>query len=124
MLMDRFGDFTRETEAIGSDRVAKANELCDSVIGQGHPDSPTIAEWKDRINDLWDDLRELCKTRTQQLQASYDFHKFHVDCRETLDRIMVISSHLVFSLFIVRKAGISLVINRVDLPVVAWKLSN
>ena len=89
MLMDRFGDFTRETELIGTERVAEANKKCDEQITSAHPDSAQIAEWKDRINDLWDDLRELCKTRTQQLQASFDFHEFHIDCHETLDRILV-----------------------------------
>lgn len=45
----------------------------------------------DRIKDLWEDCKELCKTRLQQLQASYNLYKFYLDCKETLERILVLN---------------------------------
>lgn len=46
MLLDRFKDFARDTKMIGEERVARANEICDQLIGGGHSDAATIAEWK------------------------------------------------------------------------------
>ncbi|XP_064621468.1 spectrin beta chain-like isoform X3 [Lineus longissimus] len=87
MLKDRFADFAKETEATGTERVNDANELCDQLIGIGHSDAATIAEWKDGLNEAWTDLLELMETRTQMLQASWDLHKFFHDCKDTLERI-------------------------------------
>ena len=89
MLQERFGEFGRETEAIGQERVAAANDNCDREIAAGHTDAATIAQWKDHINELWTDLLELIDTRVQMLKASYDLHKFYYDCKETLERINV-----------------------------------
>ena len=89
MLLERFKEFARETEAIGQERVAAVNEICDANIQAGHSDAATIAEWKDQINEAWTDLLELIDTRTQMLNASYELHKFFYDCKETLERINV-----------------------------------
>jgi spectrin beta len=87
MLRDRFKEFARDTEAIGQERVAAVNEVCDRLINAGHSDAAVIAEWKDTINEMWTDLLELIDTRTQMLAASYELFKFYNDCRETLERI-------------------------------------
>lgn len=84
LLRDRFREFTRETEAVGSERVNAANELCDSLIEQGHSEASEIAAWKDRINEAWADLLELIETRTQLLKAAWDLHKFYCDCQVSL----------------------------------------
>ena len=89
MLRDRFKEFARDTETIGQERVAAVNEICDQLIGAGHSDAATIAEWKDQINEAWADLLELIDTRTQMLAASWELHRFFHDCKETLDRIYV-----------------------------------
>ncbi len=81
LLRDRFREFTRETEAVGSERVTAANELCDSLIDQGHTGAAEIAEWKDNINEAWADLLELIDTRTQLLKTAWDLHKFISDCQ-------------------------------------------
>ncbi|XP_017882681.1 spectrin beta chain isoform X5 [Ceratina calcarata] len=88
LLWERFKEFARDTEAIGSERVAAVNGIADSLIATGHSDAATIAEWKDGLNEVWQDLLELIETRTQMLQASRELHKFFHDCKDVLGRIL------------------------------------
>lgn len=44
--------------------MAATNAVCDQLIGTGHTDAATIAEWKDQINESWSNLLELIETRT------------------------------------------------------------
>ncbi|OZC09778.1 hypothetical protein X798_03181 [Onchocerca flexuosa] len=88
MLIERFLQFARDTENIGSDRVANANDACDQLIAVGHSDAPTIALWKDSLNEAWENLLELIDTRMQMLEASRMLHKFFHDCRDCLSRIL------------------------------------
>ncbi|XP_035827834.1 spectrin beta chain isoform X1 [Aplysia californica] len=88
MLKERFKEFARDTENIGHERVASANEICDDLIASEHSDAASIAEWKDNVNDAWADLLELIDTRTELLQTSWELHKFFYDCKDTLERIV------------------------------------
>ncbi|XP_061173789.1 spectrin beta chain-like isoform X4 [Saccostrea echinata] len=88
MLQDRFREFARETESIGTERVTAANDNCDALIMADHSDSAQIAEWKDNLNEAWNDLLELMDTRTQMLQSSWELHKFYHDCKDILERIL------------------------------------
>ena len=88
MLLERFQQFARDTENIGSERVANANDGCDALIANGHTDAPTIALWKDSLNEAWENLLELMDTRAQILEQSRLLHKFFHDCRDCLSRIM------------------------------------
>ncbi|VDK74725.1 unnamed protein product [Litomosoides sigmodontis] len=88
MLIERFLQFARDTENIGSERVANANDACDQLIAVGHSDAPTIALWKDSLNEAWENLLELIDTRMQMLEASRMVHKFFHDCRDCLSRIL------------------------------------
>merc|ERR1719430_1213655 len=88
LLVDRFREFARDTDAIGSERVAAVNEIADSLISVGHTDAALIAQWKDSLNDAWADLRELIDTRNQMLQASRELHKYFHDCKDVLSRIL------------------------------------
>merc|ERR1712088_1130327 len=88
LLVDRFKEFARDTDAIGSERVAAVNEIADSLISVGHTDAATIAQWKDALNDAWADLGELIDTRTQMLEASKELHKYFHDCKDVLGRIL------------------------------------
>ena len=45
--------------------MAATNGVCDQLIGTGHTDAATIAEWKDQINESWSNLLELIETRTK-----------------------------------------------------------
>lgn len=72
---------------VGVDRVRQANEEANTLIRAGHADAPLIAQWKDRINEAWENLRELMETRRQLLAASYELHKFFWDCKDLLSRI-------------------------------------
>merc|ERR1712241_1516756 len=88
LLVDRFKEFARDTDAIGSERVAAVNEIADSLISMGHTDAALIAQWKDSLNDAWADLGELIDTRSQMLQASQELHKYFHDCKDVLSRIL------------------------------------
>ncbi|KAJ8308165.1 hypothetical protein KUTeg_013039 [Tegillarca granosa] len=88
VLKERFREFARDTESIGTERVSAANENCDRLIAAEHSDSAYIAEWKDNLNEHWNDLLELIDTRTQMLQASWELHKFYHDCKDILERIL------------------------------------
>ncbi|ERL88887.1 hypothetical protein D910_06269 [Dendroctonus ponderosae] len=70
LLWERFKEFAHDTETIGSVRVAGVNVIADSLIAAGHSGPATIAEWKDKLNEAWQDLLELIETRTQMLAAS------------------------------------------------------
>lgn len=87
MLRERFNQFARETENIGNERIALANESADRQINSGHIDSAAIAELKDNLNDSYADLLELMETRKQMLTSSWELHKFFHDCKDILGRI-------------------------------------
>ena len=87
LLVERFKEFAKETDSIGSERVAAVNEIADSLISVGHTDAATIAQWKDSLNDAWADLGELIDTRNQMLEASRELHKYFHDCKDVLSRI-------------------------------------
>merc|ERR1712223_190558 len=88
LLWERFREFARDTESIGSERVNAVNEIADSLISSGHTDAATIAQWKDALNDAWAGLGELIDTRTQMLEASRELHKYFHDCKDVLGRIL------------------------------------
>merc|ERR1711899_417534 len=88
LLVERFKEWAKDTDAIGTERVAAVNEIADSLISVGHTDAATIAQWKDSLNDAWADLGELIDTRSQMLQASQELHKYFHDCKDVLSRIL------------------------------------
>ncbi|XP_070506050.1 spectrin beta chain isoform X5 [Chironomus tepperi] len=88
LLWERFRAFAQDTSTVGSERVAKANGYADELIHAGHSDSAVIAEWKDNLNESWQDLLELIETRTQMLAASRELHKYFHDCKDVLSRIL------------------------------------
>jgi len=88
LLVERFKEWAKDTDAIGTERVAAVNEIADSLISVGHTDAATIAQWKDSLNDAWADLGELIDTRNQMLQASRELHKYFHDCKDVLSRIL------------------------------------
>merc|ERR1719450_930708 len=88
LLIERFREFAKDTESIGSERLAAVNEIGDSLISVGHTDAATIAQWKDSLNDAWADLGELIDTRNQMLEASRELHKYFHDCKDVLSRIL------------------------------------
>lgn len=65
LLWERFKEFARETQAVGSERVATAERIADQMIAMGHSDNATIAQWKEGLKETWQDLLELIETRTQ-----------------------------------------------------------
>jgi spectrin beta len=88
LLWERFKEFAQDTAHVGNERVAKANKIADDLIKSGHSDCSTIADWKDNLNESWQDLLELIETRTQMLAASRELHKYFHDCKDILSRIL------------------------------------
>ncbi|XP_017777112.1 PREDICTED: spectrin beta chain isoform X3 [Nicrophorus vespilloides] len=103
LLWERFKEFAKDTESVGRERVATANDVADHLIATGHSDSATVAEWKDGLNEAWQDLLELIETRTQMLAASRELHKFFHDCKDVLGRI--VEKHVAMSDELGRDAG-------------------
>jgi len=87
-IKERFSQFAAETEAQGQERITAANEGADRLIDAGHSDAPTVAQWKDTVNDAFAELLELIETRKQMLDASWELHKFFHDCKDTLSRVL------------------------------------
>ena len=76
MLQQRFDRFSQETQRIGAERVESVNAIADQLIGSGHSDAATIAEWKSGLNDSWANLLELLETRKQVCFACYSSKAF------------------------------------------------
>ncbi|CAK9304213.1 unnamed protein product [Gordionus sp. m RMFG-2023] len=100
-LRDRFSDFSRETERVGSEKVGTVIRACDTLIHESQKfetsagregsrreleaeDAARVALWKDYISDKWEDLQELLATRADLLDAARNLHKYHYDSRELL----------------------------------------
>ena len=69
MLEERFDRFADETRAIGTERVQTVNAVADQLIGTGHSDAALIAEWKNQLNESWEDLLELLQTRREVMNT-------------------------------------------------------
>lgn len=88
VLQERFKAFTIDMKATGQERIPKINSHIDRLIEAKHGDSAKIAEWKDMLNEAWNDLLELTETRRLLLLASWQLFRFFHDCKDVLARIM------------------------------------
>ena len=82
LLIEKFREFARDTTNTGTERVAATNAVCDQLIGTGHSDAATIAEWKDQINESWAVLLELIETRTkvgEKFLLLWSFKSFSIE---------------------------------------------
>lgn len=61
----RFDRFSEETQNIGQERVETVNAMADQLIGDRHCDVSVIREWKDDLNEAWQNLLELLVTRRE-----------------------------------------------------------
>ena len=75
MLQQRFDRFSQETQRIGAERVESVNAIADQLIGSGHSDAATIAEWKTGLNESWANLLELLETRKKVLILHGPFYQ-------------------------------------------------
>uniref|UniRef100_A0A452I0L2 PH domain-containing protein n=1 Tax=Gopherus agassizii TaxID=38772 RepID=A0A452I0L2_9SAUR len=87
LLQEKFRDFARDTGSVGKERMKSVNQVIEQLIEDGHSEAATMAEWKDELNESWDDLRELIDTRKQLLATSYELHKYLYDGTEILGLI-------------------------------------
>lgn len=88
MLRERFKQFAKDTEKFGKERIDKINETADKLIMNGHTDKNMVANWKEALDEAWNDLLEMIKTRNLELSASHQLHQFMDDCRELHSKIL------------------------------------
>ncbi|KAJ7428987.1 spectrin beta chain, non-erythrocytic 2-like protein [Willisornis vidua] len=84
LLRDKFREFSRDTAALGQERVDAANAAAAALIAGGHPERATVAQWQSALNEAWAELLELVATRAQELAAAHDLQRFRRDARQVL----------------------------------------
>ena len=84
LLKERFAQFEQDTRQIGQERINLVNQVANNLIDGGHTDSSVISQWNDALNQSWEDLLELIRTRTQMLNASWQLQKYFSDCKEVI----------------------------------------
>ncbi|XP_058844035.1 spectrin beta chain, non-erythrocytic 5-like [Acipenser ruthenus] len=72
---------------VGAERVRGCQELADSIILHGHPQSRDIRQTQDQLRQSWEELRELARVRGQRLQEAEEIHKIHRDLTDALANI-------------------------------------
>ncbi|MGH0174376.1 UNVERIFIED_CONTAM: hypothetical protein FKN15_008679 [Acipenser sinensis] len=72
---------------MGAERVRGCQELADSIILHGHPQSRDIRQTQDQLRQSWEELWELARVRGQRLQEAEEIHKIHRDLTDALANI-------------------------------------
>jgi spectrin alpha len=85
LLQKKFDDFLKDLSANES-RVVVANSLADQLLEGGHSDAEAIKARRQALNDRWASLLALSKTRSAELAAAHNVHRFNRDADETLAR--------------------------------------
>ena len=88
LLIERFREFAKDTDAIGSERVAAVNKIAGSLISIGHPEANTIEQWKRSIFVGWGELQNFMYSMIQRLEDSRERHKYFHDCKDVMSRIL------------------------------------
>ncbi|XP_050301484.1 spectrin beta chain-like isoform X2 [Anthonomus grandis grandis] len=89
ILCQKMKDFTYETTKFGNKQIKKKiNNIADQFILNDHSDSAIIAEWKDQLNEVWQELLESIKIRVEILEASKQLHKFGFNWTNVLSEIL------------------------------------
>nr|XP_032818474.1 spectrin beta chain, non-erythrocytic 1-like isoform X1 [Petromyzon marinus] len=87
MLQEKFTELARDTEGIGQERVDAFGKAADELLREGHPDSPTVRQWKASLDASWRKLLEKMATRKRGLAGSARIHKLLHDARELQGRV-------------------------------------
>ncbi|KAL5106110.1 Spectrin beta chain erythrocytic [Taenia crassiceps] len=66
------------------ERLIRAIMVCRQMISLKHSDSPQIAQWQDRLNEDWCELRELLRTRGELLKSAGNRLLFLRRCEEAI----------------------------------------
>ncbi|CAF0706136.1 unnamed protein product [Brachionus calyciflorus] len=84
LLKERFAQFAQDTKQIGQERINLVNQIANNLIDAGHADASVISQWSDNLNQSWEDLLELIRTRSQMLEHSWQLQKYFSDCKEVV----------------------------------------
>ncbi|KAG2457680.1 SPTN5 protein, partial [Polypterus senegalus] len=85
-LRAKFEGFQRQVE-LGEERIKACQDLADSLIVHGHPQSRAIQQTQDHLRSAWKELLEQTRARGETLQAAETIHKCFRDLTDALSLI-------------------------------------
>ena len=86
VIRHRFDGFEKEMST-NAERVATVNILAERLVTVEHPDSEEIVTKQDDLNKSWNSLADLVEERRAQLQSSYKYNQYLIECKQTAEWI-------------------------------------
>lgn len=83
VLQRKFDEFLKDLSN-QQYRIGEVNQAADKLVSEGHPDSETIQQKKEDLNEAWRRLNDLAATRKENLFGAHEVQRFNRDVEETL----------------------------------------
>ncbi|XP_030853592.1 spectrin alpha chain, non-erythrocytic 1 isoform X3 [Strongylocentrotus purpuratus] len=83
VLQKKFDEFQKDLHA-HEDRVAEVNSEANTLIEEGHPETDTIRNKQQDLNDAWERLKQLAIIRQEKLFGAMEIQRFNRDADETI----------------------------------------
>ena len=87
LLLRKFDEFQKEL-AGQEFRVSDVNQEAEKILKTGHPESQTILNRVETLNEAWHRLKQLAVLRQEKLIGALEIHRFKRDADETIAWIM------------------------------------
>ncbi|NXK06704.1 SPTN5 protein, partial [Herpetotheres cachinnans] len=82
VLEKKFKDFVNEVKPLGHPKVVSLNELASKLEKEGHSEMDIIQNRTKQINEMWEKLCHDIQTRTENLRAARQVHRYDHDVDE------------------------------------------
>ncbi|XP_074853761.1 spectrin beta chain, non-erythrocytic 5 [Carettochelys insculpta] len=82
LLEKKFEDFIKEVKPLGQTKVSSINELASHLERECHSQIGEIQRRTHQVNDAWERLCQAIQTRTENLRAAQQIHKYDHDVDE------------------------------------------
>ncbi|XP_056200822.1 spectrin beta chain, non-erythrocytic 5 [Falco biarmicus] len=82
VLEKKFKDFVNEVKPLGHPKVVSLNELASKLEKEGHSKVDVIQKRTKQINEMWEKLCHDIQTRTENLRAAQQVHRYDRDVDE------------------------------------------
>ncbi|XP_040455901.1 spectrin beta chain, non-erythrocytic 5 isoform X2 [Falco naumanni] len=82
VLEKKFKDFVNEVKPLGHPKVVSLNELASKLEKEGHSKVDIIQKRTKQINEMWEKLCHDIQTRTENLRAAQQVHRYDRDVDE------------------------------------------
>ncbi|NXL58532.1 SPTN5 protein, partial [Chordeiles acutipennis] len=82
VLEKKFKDFVNEVKPLGHSKVVSLNELATKLEKEGHSRMDIIQKRTKQINETWKKLCHAIQTRTENLRAAQQVHRYDHDVDE------------------------------------------